>query len=73
MTVNLQRVIGMASTVGRIVGYGLVALGTLSFVTTGSGGLWLALIGWFIAQAARAGQATTAWESSTTASEGGST
>ena len=43
-----------AATVGRIIAYGMVALGvilTLQFGLAGNG-LWLALIGWFLANAA---------------------
>ena len=45
-----------AATVGRIIAYGLVGLGvilTLQFGLAGNG-LWLALIGWFLANAADA-------------------
>lgn len=53
-TGDLERATNVAATSGRIVGYGLVALGLFLFVATGRGGLWLALIGWFLAQAATA-------------------
>lgn len=44
-----------AATVGRRFGTGLVALGILELLLLGAvGGLWLALVGWFISQAARA-------------------
>jgi Zn-dependent protease/CBS domain-containing protein len=44
-----------ASRAGRAFGFGLVALGLVSLlVLPGVGGLWLVLIGWFIASAAGA-------------------
>lgn len=44
-----------ASRAGKAFGFALVALGLVSiFMTPGLGGLWLALIGWFIATAAGA-------------------
>jgi Zn-dependent protease/CBS domain-containing protein len=44
-----------ASGAGRIFGWVLVALGLFTFFTGGAfGGLWLALIGWFLAGAATA-------------------
>ena len=39
---------------GQIVGYLMVAFGTASVLVQDLGGLWLAFIGWFIAQSARA-------------------
>ena len=43
-----------AAHAGRYVGYGLIGLGVLQFaVGAGFGGLWLALIGWFIIGGAR--------------------
>lgn len=53
-TGSLERATRIASTVGQFVGYALVAGGVLLFIMTGAGGLWLAIIGWFIAQAAKA-------------------
>jgi Zn-dependent protease/predicted transcriptional regulator len=42
-----------AARVGRIIGFGVIGLGALEFFGTGAvGGLWLALIGWFIITAA---------------------
>jgi CBS domain-containing protein len=42
-----------AARVGRILGYVLIAIGVLQVVTgAGLGGLWLALIGWFVVSAA---------------------
>jgi Zn-dependent protease/predicted transcriptional regulator len=44
-----------ASRAGKVFGLVLVALGIVAIVTTpGIGGLWLAMIGWFIATAAAA-------------------
>jgi Zn-dependent protease/CBS domain-containing protein len=44
-----------ASRAGKVFGFALVGLGIVAIVTTpGLGGLWFALIGWFIATAAAA-------------------
>jgi Zn-dependent protease len=45
----------VAAKVGQVVGYGLIAIGILEFLAGGGafGGLWLALVGWFITGAAR--------------------
>lgn len=43
-----------ASRAGRVFGWLLVALGFVQLVTTGFGGIWLMLIGWFLATAASA-------------------
>jgi Zn-dependent protease len=44
-----------SSRAGQVFGWALVALGLLSFFTSyGFGGLWLALIGWFLVGAATA-------------------
>ncbi|MET8573144.1 site-2 protease family protein [Streptomyces sp. NPDC004783] len=44
-----------ATAAGRVLGWLLVALGLVAFVRTGAfGGLWLALIGWFLITAATA-------------------
>ena len=45
----------MAVVAGRILGAGLIVLGVLEALVVSGGvvpGLWLALIGWFLAQAA---------------------
>jgi Zn-dependent protease len=43
-----------ASRAGRVFGWVLVALGLVQLVTTGFGGIWLMLIGWFLTTAASA-------------------
>jgi len=43
-----------AATIGRGLGYGMVAFGILTFVAGAFGGLWLALIGLFVVAAAKA-------------------
>jgi Zn-dependent protease len=44
-----------AARAGRIVGFVMIALGVLQLVTgRGLGGIWLALIGWFVVSAATA-------------------
>jgi Zn-dependent protease len=44
-----------AARVGRILGFVIIAIGVLQVVTgSGLGGIWLALIGWFIVSAATA-------------------
>ncbi|MFF0110527.1 site-2 protease family protein [Streptomyces hirsutus] len=44
-----------ATAAGRVLGWLLVALGLIAFMRTGTfGGLWLALIGWFLIAAATA-------------------
>jgi Zn-dependent protease len=49
------RATAVAARVGTVGGYLLIALGVLEFLTGagGIGGIWLALIGWFITVAAR--------------------
>jgi Zn-dependent protease len=49
------RATAVAARVGQIAGYGLVAVGILEFFAGGGalGGIWLAMIGWFITVAAR--------------------
>jgi Zn-dependent protease/CBS domain-containing protein len=50
---NQQRATVNAARAGRIFGFLLIALGVLELVTGyGLGGIWLALIGWFVVSAA---------------------
>jgi predicted transcriptional regulator len=53
-TGSLTRATRTAASVGHAVGLGMVAVGVLGFLSGGVGGLWLAAIGWFLSQAARA-------------------
>jgi Zn-dependent protease len=43
-----------AARIGRGFGYGMIGLGIFSFAAGGFGGLWLALIGFFVVAAAKA-------------------
>ena len=44
----------VAATLGQFVAFGFIFIGFLSFISGGGfGGLWLAFIGWFLADAAR--------------------
>jgi hypothetical protein len=53
-TGDLDRATRIAGTAGMVVGYGFVAAGIIEFVTgQDPAALWLALIGWFLLQAAR--------------------
>jgi Zn-dependent protease len=49
------RATAVAAKAGQVVGYGLIALGAVEFLAGAGalGGVWLALIGWFITVAAR--------------------
>jgi len=48
-----ERAAGTAGTVGQAVGAGLIGLGIMELLALGQiGGLWLALIGWFVTSAA---------------------
>ena len=49
------RATAVAAKVGQIAGYGVIAVGALEFLVGGGalGGIWLALVGWFITVAAR--------------------
>ena len=54
-TGSLDRATRVASAVGQAVGYLMVAGGVATALAGGTiGGIWLAFIGWFLAQAARA-------------------
>jgi Zn-dependent protease len=53
-TGDLDRATRIAGTAGVVVGYGFVAAGVIEFVSgQDPAALWLALIGWFLLQAAR--------------------
>ncbi|HEU5062210.1 MAG TPA: site-2 protease family protein [Solirubrobacterales bacterium] len=43
-----------AATIGRGIGYWMIAVGALTFLAGAFGGLWLALIGFFVVAAAKA-------------------
>jgi Zn-dependent protease/CBS domain-containing protein len=47
-----DRATGAAATVGRFFGYAFIALGVYVVFQRGIGGIWLALIGWFLTTAA---------------------
>jgi Zn-dependent protease len=49
------RATAVAAKVGQVAGYGLIAVGLVELLTGGGalGGIWLALIGWFITVSAR--------------------
>ncbi len=52
---NRQAAAVSAARAGRFVGFAMIALGVLQVVTGfGLGGIWLALIGWFVVSAATA-------------------
>ena len=53
-TGNLVRATNMAATVGQLMGWGLIAFGVLQVLAGNVGGLWLALIGWFLSSSADA-------------------
>ena len=54
-TGDLQRATRLAASGGRLLGFGLIALGLLQlFAGNPVGGLWLVLIGWFLRGAADA-------------------
>jgi Zn-dependent protease len=53
---NPLRATETASRVGWILGLAMVALGFVGFAFSGFGGLWLALVGWFLMTASRAEQ-----------------
>ena len=57
-TGNLVRATNVAATVGRVFGWGFIALGVF-WIFTGSliGGIWIAFIGWFLSSAAETNRA----------------
>lgn len=55
ITGNADRATRIASRIGQIVAIGFIVIGILRFFGgAGIGGLWLAFIGWFLLEAARA-------------------
>jgi Zn-dependent protease/CBS domain-containing protein len=57
-TGNLVRATNVAATVGRIFGWGFIALGVfLLFTGNPIGGIWIAFIGWFLSSAAETNRA----------------
>lgn len=56
VTGNLERATFIASTVGRVIGFMIIAVGVL-FILTGNflNGVWLAFIGWFLQSSAQMG------------------
>ncbi|MCI0415031.1 site-2 protease family protein [bacterium] len=54
-TGNVQQATRIAARIGQFVAFLFIAVGLLGFFTTGGfGRLWIALIGWFLLEAARA-------------------
>ena len=53
-TGDKSKAVATAATVGRFLGYGLIGLGVLQFVSGSGFGLWTAFIGWVVLQSARA-------------------
>lgn len=53
-TGDLSRATTTAAALGRGLGYGMVGLGVFAALAGGIGGLWLALVGFFVIVAARA-------------------
>jgi CBS domain-containing protein len=53
LTGNVRRATDIAAALGRAFGYLFVALGVLSALSGAPGGLWLAVIGFFVVAAAR--------------------
>jgi len=53
VTGDRERATTIAARVGELAAWALIAYGVVSFAGGGTGGLWLALIGWFLLQSAR--------------------
>ncbi len=53
-TGSLIRATNIAATVGQVLGWALIAFGLLQVLAGNLGGLWLALIGWFLSSSAEA-------------------
>jgi len=53
---DLDRATARAAAIGTGLGYGMIALGLLATAAGGIGGIWLALVGFFVIVAARGGQ-----------------
>jgi Zn-dependent protease/CBS domain-containing protein len=53
-TGSLVRATNIAATVGRFMGWALIAFGLFQVLAGNLGGLWLAFIGWFLSSAADA-------------------
>jgi Zn-dependent protease/CBS domain-containing protein len=51
---DLRRATGTAASIGRGFGYGMIGLGVFGALAGAVGGLWLALVGFFVIVAARA-------------------
>lgn len=64
-TGNLERATFIASTVGRVIGFAIIAAG-IFFILTGNflNGVWLAFIGWFIQSSAQMGYRQLIFETS---------
>lgn len=65
VTGNLERATFIASTVGRVIGFMVIAVG-IFFILTGNflNGVWLAFIGWFIQSSAQMGYRQLIFETS---------
>lgn len=58
LTDDYKRATNIAAVVGQLVAFGLIVFGIFRFFAGGAfGGLWLAFIGWFLLDAARASKA----------------
>lgn len=51
---DIERATGIAASIGRGFGYAMIALGILGTAAGAFGGIWLALVGFFVIVAARA-------------------